>query len=82
MPHSTQNTYTVHVHVRAGKFPRVCVHSPQNSLSVDDKETSERVTGIFEIDAVIFGDLVRQIGKKRDVERTQSAVFSRRLDPS
>ena len=40
------------------------------------------MAGIFEEDAVIPGDLVRQIGEERDVERAETAVLSRRLDPS
>jgi len=55
---------------------------PQGSLSIDDEEASQGVTGVFEIHAVIFRDLVRQIGEERNIERTQTAVLSRRLNPS
>jgi len=55
---------------------------PQGPLSINDEEASQSVTGIFEIHAVIFGDLVRQIGEQRNIERTQTAVLPRRLDPS
>ena len=55
--------------------------SPQCPFSVDDKKASERVAGVVEINAVIFRDLVRQIGKEGNVELAQTAVFPRRLRP-
>jgi len=66
-----------------GSTHREIIHRdlPQGSLAVDDEEASEGVAGIFEEDAVIPGDLVRQIGEERDVERAEAAVLSRRLDP-
>ena len=39
------------------------------------------MAGIFEEDAVIPGDLVRQIGEERDVEWAETAVLAWRLDP-
>ena len=39
------------------------------------------MSGVVEINAVIFGDLVRQIGEEGNVELAQTAVFPRRLRP-
>jgi len=55
---------------------------PQIPFSVDDEKASESVTGIFEINAVVFRDLVRQIGEKGNIERAQTAVLPGSFDPS
>ena len=47
----------------------------QNSLVVDDKKASEAVTVVLQIDAVILGDFVSDVGQKRNVEGSQTACF-------
>ena len=40
------------------------------------------MAGVIEENAVVFRDLVRQIGKEGDIERTQAPVLPGSLDPS
>ena len=53
----------------------------QYLLIVDDEEASQSVADIFQIDTIVARDCVRQIGKQRNVEFTQSTFYSRTVGP-
>lgn len=41
----------------------------------------QRMAQIVQIDAVVFGDLVRQVAEQRNLQGSQSAFLARRIDP-
>ena len=52
-----------------------------DSLSVDDEETAQRVAQVLEIDAVVLGYLVRDVREERNVDVAKAALVTWRVHP-
>ena len=53
----------------------------QHLLVVDDEEAAQRVAHVLEVDAVVDGDLVRQVGEQRDLQLAQPSLGAGGVDP-
>lgn len=53
-----------------------------NTIGVNDKETTESNTVVFDEDTVVLGNGLGLIGKERDLHFTETTLLTRSVDPS
>lgn len=62
---------------------RQVIHSDlsEDTFTIDDEETSECVSLVLKKDAVVFGDLMCEVRKKRNLHWSQTSLFPWGVDP-
>ena len=55
---------------------------PQNSFIVNDEESTETVTIVFQVHSVVLWDLVSEVGQQRNLQGSQTSFFARQFGPS
>jgi hypothetical protein len=53
----------------------------ENALVVDDEEAPERVAVVLEVNAVVLGDGVCEVGEEGNVQTTEPALLARGVHP-